>query len=187
MATRMSPDERRASLLDMAGAVFAVREYANASVSDVAALAGVSEALVFRYFPTKAALHSAVLRSWARDLSARMDAADVPDAPTRERVSTVLQVLLDDADDGARWWLDASSFPSESVSVVAEARDGLVARLRDLRPPRWARDDYALAAWPGMVEAAVRAWTARGCPPDERGHVTESTLGALEGALGDWA
>jgi hypothetical protein len=32
----------------------------------------------------------------------------------------------------------------------------------------------------------VRTWASRGCPRDERGHVLETSLGALQGALGDW-
>ncbi|MDO8106285.1 helix-turn-helix domain-containing protein [Isoptericola sp. b441] len=189
MAARRTPEERRATLLAAARDVFAQAGYPAASVADVAALAGVSEPLVFRYFPTKAELHAAVLRSWAQDLGARQDAAvsAVPEgAPVRDRVRALLEVLLDDAAAGARWWLEPASFPSVSVAVVADARAALARTVRDLLPPSWGRHDYALESWPGFVEAAVRTWVGRGCPADDRGHVQEATLGALQGALGDW-
>ncbi|MCB2174449.1 MAG: TetR/AcrR family transcriptional regulator; helix-turn-helix transcriptional regulator [Actinomycetales bacterium] len=189
MPTRMPPDERRAALLAAAGEVFAAASYADTSVADVAALAGVSEPLVFRYFPTKADLHAAVVRGWAEDLATRQDAAvaAVPTgAPVRDRVRALLEVLADDAAAGARWWLEPDSFPAASVAVVASAREAQTARLRALLPAHWQRHDYALEAWPGFVEAAVRTWAGRGCPDDERGHLVEATLGALQGAMGDW-
>ncbi len=185
----MPPDERRAALLTAAGEVFAAASYADTSVADVAALAGVSEPLVFRYFPTKAHLHAAVVRGWAEDLAARQDAAvaAVPaGAPVRDLVRALLAVLADDAASGARWWLEPDSFPAASVAVVAAARQALAARLHALLPAHWQRHDYALEAWPGFVEAAVRTWAGRGSPTDERGHLVEAALGALEGALGDW-
>lgn len=185
----MPPDERRAALLAAAGEVFAATGYGHASVSDVATVAGVSEPLVFRYFPSKADLHAAVLRRWAEDLAARQDAAAAavpPGAPVRDRVRALLEVLADDAASGARWWLEPDSFPPASVAEVARARQALAVRLRALLPAHWQRHDYALEAWPGFVEAAVRTWVGRGCPDDERGHLVEAALGALQGALGDW-
>lgn len=185
----MPPDERRAALLAAAEEAFAASSYADTSVADVATLAGVSEPLVFRYFPTKAELHAAVVRGWAEDLDARQDAAiaAVPaGAPVRDRARALLEVLADDAAAGARWWLEPDSFPAGSVAVVAAARQVQSARLRALLPADWQRHDYALSAWPGFVEAAVRTWAGRGCPDDERGHLVEATLGALQGALGDW-
>jgi AcrR family transcriptional regulator len=189
MAGRLAPQDRRAALLEAAGEVFASADYARAGVADVAALAGVSEALVFRYFPTKGELHAAVVHAWADDLAARQDAAAaaVPDgAPVRDRVRARLEVLLDDAADGARWWIDPGSFPPGSVAVVGATRATQAARLRELFASHWRRHDYALEAWPGFVEAAVRTWVSRGCPDEDRGHLLEASLGALQGALGDW-
>ncbi len=189
MAGRLAPQERRAALLEAAGEVFASADYTEAGVADVAALSGVSEALVFRYFSTKAELHAAVVGTWFDELAARQDAAvaAVPDgAPVRDRVRAMLEVLLDDAARGARWWIEPGSFPPGSVAVVAAARDAQTARLRAMLPAHWRRYDYALEAWPGFVEAAVRTWVTRGCPDQERGHLLEASLGALQGALGDW-
>lgn len=192
MTPRMTPDERRDALLSAAAEAFAAApggDPTRVSVAEVAALAGVSEPLVFRYFPTKAALHAAVVGRWADAQGARVAAAvtAVPDgAPVRDRVRALLEVLLDDAARGELWWVDPGAFPAESLAAVAAARAAHGEVLRALLPPRWRRHEVALAGWPGFVQAAVRAWVAQGCPADERGHVVEATLGALQGALGDW-
>lgn len=186
---RLPPHERRAALLTSASAAFTGAAYEDVSVADVAARAGVSEPLVFRYFPTKATLHAAVVQGWADDLMHRQDVAvgALPSgAPARDRVRAALEVLLDDAAAGGHWWFDPGSEPATSAAVVATVRDAQVDRLRVLLPPHWVRHDYAIAAYPGFVEAGVRRWAGLGCPPDERAHLIQAALGALEGALGDW-
>jgi len=55
-AARRGPDEVRRLLLEAARALFAARGYAGASTRDIALKAGVSEALLFRHFGTKAKL-----------------------------------------------------------------------------------------------------------------------------------
>lgn len=192
MTPRMTPDQRRDALLVAAAETFAAApggDPTRVSVAEIAVRAGVSEPLVFRYFPTKAALHAAVVDGWARAQAQRVAAAiaAVPDgAPVRDRVRALLEVLLDDAARGELWWVDPGAFPAESLAAVAAARTAHGEMLRTLLPPRWRRHDVALAGWPGFVQAAVRAWVAQGCPADERGHVVDATLGALQGALGDW-
>lgn len=54
----MSPDERRASILDAATELF-VRQGPGFTTTDLADAVGVSEATVFRYFPDKASLVAA--------------------------------------------------------------------------------------------------------------------------------
>lgn len=53
---RRSSEEVRALLLSAARQVFAARGYAHSSTREIAEAAGVSEALLFRYFGTKAKL-----------------------------------------------------------------------------------------------------------------------------------
>src|SRR5438067_9232027 len=54
--TRRGPDEVRRLLLESARSLFAAKGYAGASTRDIAVKAGVSEALLFRHFGTKAKL-----------------------------------------------------------------------------------------------------------------------------------
>lgn len=55
-APRRAPDEVRRLLLESARSLFAAKGYAGASTRDIAVQAGVSEALLFRHFGTKAKL-----------------------------------------------------------------------------------------------------------------------------------
>ena len=67
-ATRLRPDERRAALLDAAKQLF-IERGPDFTPADLAGAAGVSEGTIFRYFPDKAALLSAV-KDAALDLEA---------------------------------------------------------------------------------------------------------------------
>lgn len=60
--TRLSAEDRRASILEAATSVFAVHGFRGATTHDIAAAAKVSEALLFQHFATKTALYRAVLR-----------------------------------------------------------------------------------------------------------------------------
>lgn len=51
------PEEKRQAILDAAMTVFAKMGYRKASVSDIAAAAGISKAAVFHYFGSKKALY----------------------------------------------------------------------------------------------------------------------------------
>ena len=58
---RVSSQERQASLIASAAALFAAKGFNGTTTKEIAKAAGVSEALVFKYFPTKRALYAAIL------------------------------------------------------------------------------------------------------------------------------
>jgi AcrR family transcriptional regulator len=58
---RLSPAERRASIIDAATEVFARAGYQKTKMSDVARAVGVTEPVIFQNFGTKSALYVAVL------------------------------------------------------------------------------------------------------------------------------
>jgi TetR/AcrR family transcriptional regulator len=58
---RMSAPDRRTQLLDHALNVFSQKGFNGATTKEIAAAAGVTEAIIFRHFPTKQALYQAVL------------------------------------------------------------------------------------------------------------------------------
>lgn len=51
------PEEKQATIIDAALAVFGTNGYKKASVSDIAAAAGISKAMIFHYFGTKKDLY----------------------------------------------------------------------------------------------------------------------------------
>ncbi|MEO5955863.1 MAG: TetR/AcrR family transcriptional regulator [Nitrospiraceae bacterium] len=60
-AIRPSSRERQAGLIAAAASLFAAKGFNGTTTKEIAKAAGVSEALVFKYFPTKQALYAAIL------------------------------------------------------------------------------------------------------------------------------
>ncbi|WP_168583053.1 TetR/AcrR family transcriptional regulator [Gephyromycinifex aptenodytis] len=192
--TRLSPSARRESILRVALAAFARAPYAQVSVSGIAAQAGVSEALVHRYFEGKPGLYAEVVAAASATLLARQQAAEAAlplGAPARERVKAALHAYLDHiTDDEAGWSAPFRATGNEPESAL-ELRRGIradyVQRLANLLgPDPGPRRTYALWGYFGFIDAACAAWVERGMPDDERHALVEAALGALEGALGDW-
>jgi len=61
--TRMSAPDRRTQLIETALNVFSRKGFNGTTTKEIAAQAGVTEAIIFRHFPNKAALYQAVLES----------------------------------------------------------------------------------------------------------------------------
>ena len=60
---RLGNTERRAAIIDAALPLFARKGFAATTTKEIAQAAGVSEALIFKHFPSKAALYEAIFRS----------------------------------------------------------------------------------------------------------------------------
>lgn len=190
---RLDTETRRAEILSAATALFTGARYAEVAVADVAAAAGASEALVFRYFATKAGLYTEVVRTSLADLARRQGAADAalpPHSSARDRVMTSLGILLDLVAGGsvaARGSLEGGTEPPEALAVRRQARAATIETLRGvLAPTPWERHEYALWGFLGFLDGACAHWVAGGCREEERWPLIEASLGALEGALGDW-
>ena len=59
---RMDAADRRTAIVEIATPLFARRGFAGTTTKEIAEAAGVSEALLFRHFPTKAALYEEILQ-----------------------------------------------------------------------------------------------------------------------------
>jgi AcrR family transcriptional regulator len=190
---RLDPDARRAAILAAAARAFARGPYDRVSVADVAREAGVSEALVFRYFNGKPALFTEVVQAHVDELEQLQQAAvgSLPaGVPARERVRASLQVLLDHVAAHPDAWaapLVGGGYPAPALEVRHAHAQRLADGLRTwLATSSWVRHEYAIWAYVGAIEGACLAWVRRGCPPDERGPLIEALLGTLQGGLGDW-
>ena len=82
---RMPAIDRKHQLLENALDVFSRKGFEGATTKEIAAAAGVTEAIIFRHFPTKQALYTAVLdyklqmhaaSPWLEEVRACMDAED---------------------------------------------------------------------------------------------------------------
>ncbi|MFQ5839202.1 MAG: TetR/AcrR family transcriptional regulator [Candidatus Methylomirabilales bacterium] len=61
MSERMPGDERRNQIIQTAAGLFAERGFRGTTTREITEAVGVSEALLFKYFPTKEALYSAII------------------------------------------------------------------------------------------------------------------------------
>lgn len=61
LGARMRGDERREQLIRVAISLFARKGFSGTTTKEIAQAAGVTEALIFRHFPTKEALYDAIL------------------------------------------------------------------------------------------------------------------------------
>src|SRR5262245_10453147 len=59
-ATKMTSEDRRAAIIRAVRRVFAEKGFDGTTTRELAAAAGVSEALLFKHFPNKEALYSAM-------------------------------------------------------------------------------------------------------------------------------
>ena len=62
--TYVSSDNRRRQILQAAAELFAQRGFAGTTTRQIAAAVGTSETVLFRLFPTKESLYSAILEQW---------------------------------------------------------------------------------------------------------------------------
>ena len=62
-AQRLDSAGRRAAIIDAALPLFAQKGFAATTTKEIAQAAGVSEALIFKHFPSKAALYEAIFKS----------------------------------------------------------------------------------------------------------------------------
>ena len=89
----------RRAVLDAARAAFGAKGYAQASVDEIAAAAGVTKGAVYHHFAGKEALFRAVHTEVELDALARVSAADDPAAPPIDRIAVQLNAYLDAALD----------------------------------------------------------------------------------------
>lgn len=89
---RLPPHERRALVEDAAAQQFAERGYQATRMDDIAAAAGVTKPVLYRHFPSKKALHMALLERERDALAAAaLDAYLASDAPLADRLAPMLE------------------------------------------------------------------------------------------------
>jgi AcrR family transcriptional regulator len=92
---RLSAGERRASIFDAACGVFADRGYESARLSEIAAAAGVSKALIYEHFPGKRELYAEILRRGTEEALERVARAVGPGRGGAELLEPALGAFLD--------------------------------------------------------------------------------------------
>lgn len=87
---RASSQERQASLITAAASLFAAKGFKGTTTKEIAKATGVSEALLFKYFPTKRALYAAILAEKAQYSGLREAVEEAAKKQDDERLFTLL-------------------------------------------------------------------------------------------------
>ena len=167
--SRLGREERREQILASARALFAERNYAAVSLSDLAEAAGVTRGLLHHYFGTKRELYLEVVRGLARTppppLPAITEGRSV-EAVVDESVGLWLDVVVAER----HTWLAALGAEGfgrdpELEAILEEARETTVEHvLRVLGLSGKAASPELRAtirAYGGMAEQATREWLER--------------------------
>ncbi|MFE3003237.1 TetR/AcrR family transcriptional regulator [Nocardia sp. NPDC059246] len=89
---RLSPEQRRAELLDVGAQLFAALPYDQVQMDQIAERAGISRALLYRHFPSKSALFAAIYQRAAETLQAAVHLD--PGLPLTDQVAAGLDAHL---------------------------------------------------------------------------------------------
>jgi AcrR family transcriptional regulator len=123
--TRMSSGERRAQIVAAARRVFSQHGYDGAKTLQIAREAGVSEALVYRHYPSKLALYRAVLRQIFQEQDERWRQQGFREASSAGLADSVHRFICDSISDAQ----DPERLDSHRMTLASLAGDGSYASL----------------------------------------------------------
>ncbi|MGY6499539.1 MAG: TetR/AcrR family transcriptional regulator [Acidimicrobiales bacterium] len=152
--TRLTPELRRAQIVEAAIEVFSGREPAEVTFEEIADAAGVSRALVYNYFGDRGGLVGAVcLRCFELLDEAIAPAFDPELRPAEQSREWVRRYLQFATERPGPWSLIGSASASQHPSVTEARRQRL-----DIVAERWGGTPEArivAAAVSGMIQAAI--------------------------------
>ena len=179
---RLKPEQRRTDLLEAATTLTAAHGLDRLTMADVAAAAGVSEGLLYYYFPTRQALTVALVDRAAQRLMAALQA--VPDGPPRAQLLGALDAYLRHVEeDPASWQVLLSPSQDAAVAAIHEQVEHASAALlgralsTSALPPALA---LTLRGWLQFEQAVSAGWLQDRALPREQ--VVALLAGAFLGA-----
>jgi len=101
---RISGGERRESILALTSRAFAERGYDGVRTAELAKSAGVSEALIYQHFRTKAELYRAAVDRSADILEDRLQKAAGDGNTVEDRLASVVDAFLEFVSDRSNAW-----------------------------------------------------------------------------------
>jgi AcrR family transcriptional regulator len=190
---RLDAEERRRAIIDAALPLFAKKGFATTTTKELAEAAGVSEALIFKHFPSKAALYGEILRAGCEG-SPELEQLKALPPSTRTLVCIVdglvryfvLKVSGEAAGDQARQRLMVASFledgefarlayewvgsmivPIYTASIRAAIAAGDVPVASPVTPENGFWFAHNLAQMLAVVCLPGRSTVPHGCEPEE--------------------
>lgn len=183
--TRLTPEQRRAQLLDLGVRLLATRSLDELSIDLLAEEAGISRGLLYHYFGNKHDFHEAVVRRAADDLIATTTPPADGDPMTRLVTSLAAYVDYVVANhEGYLSLVKAAAGGNETLrEIYEEAREALNGRVfrEDQRGqilPDTPATRLLVRGWSAMTEELVLSWIA-----DPAGLTREQLLDVLAASL----
>jgi AcrR family transcriptional regulator len=183
---RLTVEDRRHELIEAALVLFSSRPADEVTLDDVASAAGVSRALAYRYFGTRAEMYVAAMRTAADRLLALLDPPH-DDSPLT-RVTAAVHRYFDFVEEHATGFQallagHPAAQPGTVGEIVEEVRGALFDRLVEGMGRRHVSAELRLAlrTWIAAAEAAALDWLSNRDLP--RSDVEDFVLNQLYSAL----
>jgi AcrR family transcriptional regulator len=181
---RLDVDERRRQLLSVGAELFAQHAYDELSMRKIAQAAGISHALMYRYFPSKQGYFRAALEQAAEELRART--APDPSLPPWEQLVAGLEAFIELVAGNPlayRQLLRSLASAPEVRELIDDVRETTSARILeglygDEVPPK-AR--AAVKGWLWYMDGVLLDWIEH--RDFETEEIRDLLLGTLAGAL----
>jgi AcrR family transcriptional regulator len=158
---RLTFEQRREHLLDAVSTLAADTDIEALSVQDLAAHAGVSEGLLYHYFPTKQALILAAVRRAAAGLMAALTEATSVEGSPETRLAAGLSAYLDHVEaEPVGWRAALRARGGELAQVNIEVEEFVRALILDALGVKAPSEPMllALAAWSALEREACLRW-----------------------------
>ena len=154
-------------MLAAAGQAFAAHGFHGASMDDVAAAAGVTKPMLYRYFGSKDELYAAYLRMTGRELIDRVRAPETRNEPPAVRLRAGLRAFLRYvAEHRAGWTVlhteSVGASDAEIAHEVAELRQRIIQMLTILF-----NDEAFAHAFTGAAESLATWWVNQPNAPED--------------------
>lgn len=163
---RLGAELRREHVIDAAERIFAAQPYEDVTMAAVAAEAGISRALLYRYFPGKRTLFAAVYRRAAERL---LDGVRLgPQAPLEDQIASGLDAHLDyflanrNTVLAANRTLATDPAVQDIINAELAALRDRIADAADLEPAARQRLSAVMISWLAFVRVLCVQWLADG-------------------------
>ncbi|OZE88927.1 TetR family transcriptional regulator [Rhodococcoides fascians] len=162
--TRLSPQQRRAQLIELGTEMLASRPLEQISVEDIADQAGVSRGLLFHYFASKQDFHLEIVREASRSMIERT--APDPDLEPfeilRDSIANYVDYVSEKRDTFISLLRGTASGDPQMREVFEQTRttmaDRTLAQLAQLDVDVTPTIDLAVRGWIAFVEEATITW-----------------------------
>jgi AcrR family transcriptional regulator len=166
---RLSPQARRAQLIELGVEMLATRTLDELSVEDIAQQAGISRGLLFHYFSSKQEFHLEVARAAAQALIERTqpDESKAPLDALHGSLRAFIDYVEENPDNYKSLVRGAASGDAEMRAIFDETRATLARRVVDVVAHMGLQmspgAELAVHGWVAYVEECVIRWIDTRC------------------------